>query len=88
MDINVGDTVEVLKDNPSGSYWRKGETYVVIKIGGPCRDMIYGNKPGRSLNYVRATDLRKVAPVIDDDVIRVGDTVVTPNNSYAEYGVL
>ena len=29
MDINVGDTVEVLKDNHSGSYWRKGETYVV-----------------------------------------------------------
>lgn len=88
MDINVGDTVEVLRDNPSGSYWKKGETYVVSQIVGAGGDMIYGNKPGRSINYARAVDLRKVTPAIDDDVIRVGDTLATSMCLGCEYLVL
>lgn len=56
--FKVGDEVEVLKDSASGSYWEKGEHFVVEQVVG---DRIYGKNPDEiDNNYVDTSYLKLV----------------------------
>ena len=65
--IEVGDTVEVLKDRANNSYFRKGDKFVVTKINtiAPIsskqeENYYYGALPGHAANYVGGAHVRLI----------------------------
>lgn len=70
--FEVGNEVKVLKDNADGSYWKKGDTFIIIEED---EGMCFGRRKGSHSNFVREENLILVEEEKMKQAFKKGDRI-------------